>query len=362
VSVLFELPREFAATGVRRAVRAALGALVPPVDTPGLDPDLARVARLFDLAAQHRQPVGALRLAYEVDGQAWQAPLPDGVRASDQWVALPADPSGPPRHVRVRTYTPAHARGPDDDPAAAGALVYVHGGGFSIGSLRTHDAVCRRLAAGAGVLVQSLEYRLAPEDPFPAGLTDITAAWKVLQHRWVRRGGDPDRFGIGGDSAGGHAAATVADEAVAPTLGVEDVPMPGFCWMVYPGVRMRGAAETMPDVLPEGGLLTGPMVARFTELHVPDPAERDAPALNPADQPDEVLAEHPPTWVQTVGFDPLLAQGREYAERLAAAGVDVRHDHDPAMAHGYISMTGVSEGAAAALGRGIAALRQLTAP
>lgn len=361
MSALLDLPRELAASGARRAVRGVLGALVPPVDTPGLDPDLARVARVFDLAAQHRQPVAALRLAYEVDGQAWQAPLPDGVRVSDQWVAVAADPSGPPRHVKVRRYTPAHTRGPGDDPTAAGALVYVHGGGFSIGSLRTHDAVCRRLAAGAGVLVQSLEYRLAPEHPFPAGLTDITAAWKVLQHRWVRRGGDPARFGIGGDSAGGHAAATVADEAVAPTLGVDGVPMPGFCWMVYPGLRTRDATEVMPDVLPHGALLSGPMVARFAELHAPDPAERDAPALNPGDQPPEVLAQHPPTWLQTVGFDPLLAQGREYVERLGAAGVDVRHDHAPPMAHGYISMTGVSEGAAVALGRGIQALRRLTA-
>lgn len=361
MSRVLELPRELAATGVRRVVRAALGALVPPVETPGLDPDLARVARLFDLAGQHRQPVATLRLSYEIDALAWQAPVPAGVETVDQWLALPVDPSGPARHVRVRTYTPAHGGGPDDDPASAGALVYVHGGGFTIGSLRTHDAVCRRLAAGAGVLVQSLEYRLAPEHPFPAGLTDITAAWRLLQRRWVQRGGDPDRFGIGGDSAGGHAAATVADEAVAPTLGVDDVPMPGFCWMVYPGVRVDGDTEVMQTVLPEGGLLSGPMVARFAELHVPDPADRAAPALNPVDQPDQVLAQHPPTWLQTVGFDPLLAEGREYVDRLAAAGVDVRHDHEPSMAHGYISMTGVSEGAAAALGRGIAALRHLTA-
>lgn len=360
MSGLVDASRQLAATGARLAVRRIVRTLVPPVDSPGMDPDLARVARFFDLANQDRQPVAALRLSYEVDGQVWQAPLPEGVTTSDQWLAVPADPSGPRRHVRVRRYVPAHLRGGVEAAADGGGMVYVHGGGFAIGSLRTHDAVCRRLAAGAGVVVHALEYRLAPEHPFPAGLTDIAAAWAELQRRWVAQGGDPDRFGIGGDSAGGHAAATVADEAAAPTLGVE-VPMPGFCWMVYPGVRARGEVEAMPSVLREGGLLSGPMVARFTELHVPDPGVRDAPALNPVDRPDEVVAAHPPTWLQTVGFDPLRDQGREYVERLVANGVDVVHDHDPAMAHGYISMTGVSEGAATALGRGIAALRRLTA-
>jgi acetyl esterase len=358
-SPLLEIPRELAATGVRRAVRGVLRTLVPPVDTPGLDPDLARVARLFDLAGQHQQPVAALRLSYEVDALAWQARLPDGVTTSERWVAVPADPSGPARHLRVRTYTPRHLRG--DTAADTSCLVHVHGGGFAIGSLRTHDAVCRRLAAGAGVLVQAVEYRLAPEHPFPAGLTDVAAVWSALHREWVRRGGDPARLGIGGDSAGGHAAATVADEAAAPTLGL-DVPMPGFCWLVYPGVRMRDVAEVMPGLLPEGGLLNGPMVVRFADLHVPDVADRDAPALNPVDQPAEVLAQHPPTWLQTVGFDPLEAQGIEYVERLRDAGVEVDHDHDPTMAHGYISMTGISEGAATALGRGIAGLRRLTAP
>ena len=354
---LLDLPRELAASGTRYAVRRTLRAVVRPVPTPGLDEDLARVARLFDLAAQHRQPVAALRLSYEVDGQAWQAPLPDGVTTRDLWIPLPADETGPARHCRVREYRPAHAR---DHGAVEAAMVYVHGGGFAIGSLRTHDAMCRRLAAGAGVLVQSVEYRLAPEHPFPAGLTDIAATWAELQRRWVAGGGDPARIGIGGDSAGGHAAATVADEAVAPTLGVE-VPMPGFCWMVYPGVRQRDAVEVMPGILPDGALLNGPMVARFTELHVPDATRRDHPALNPLDRPDEVLAAHPPTWVQTVRFDPLDEQGRAYVDRLRANGVAVEHDHDDAMAHGYISMTGISEAAATAVGRGIAALRRLTA-
>lgn len=352
---MFEIPRDLAVSGLRRLVRGALRAVVPPVDAPGLDPDLARVARIFDLAGQHRQPVRALRLSYELDAIAWQAPLPDGVRTADQWVELARDPSGPPRQVRVRTYTPAHGH-PDD-----AALVYVHGGGFAIGSLRTHDAVCRRLAAGAGVTVQAIEYRLAPEHPFPASLTDVAACWSVLQRGWVQRGGDPARIGIGGDSAGGHAAATVADEAVTPTLGI-DVPMPGFCWMVYPGVRVGDEVDAMPGTLRQGALLSGPMVARFVQLHVPDPADRHAPALNPVGQPDGVLAQHPPTWLQTVGFDPLLEEGRAYVARLEAAGVEVEHDHDPTMAHGYISMTGVSEGAAVALGRGIAALRRLTNP
>lgn len=352
---LLELPRDLAGTGARAVVRRVVR-LLPPVRTPDLDADLAHVARLFQVAGHPNQPVQLLRLVYALDAWPWQAPLPDGVTASDDRLAVPADASGPARRVRVRSYTPAHHR---DDVAGAGALVFVHGGGFSIGSLDTHDAVCRRLAAGAGIEVHSVEYRLAPEHPFPAGLSDIAAAWAVLHTRWVERGGDPARIGIGGDSAGGHAASTVASEALAPTLDIS-VPLPGFCWMVHPGLRSRDAPDLMPAVVPSGGLLHGPLVARFAQWHVPDRAQLDHPALNPGDRPDEVLAQHPPTWVQTVGVDPLLDEGRAYAQRLKSLGVEVTHDHDPTMAHGYLSMTGISAGAAAALGRGIAALRQLT--
>ena len=356
--VLGQAPTLLAA-GLRRGVHRVVRGVVPPVATPGLDEDLARIARLFDLAAPHRQPLGAARLAYELDATAWQAPVPDGVVTRDERVPLPRDASGPARDVLVRSYLPPHPRSGGDDPDAA--LVHVHGGGFVIGSLRTHDAVCRRLAAGAGVLVQAVDYRLAPEHPFPAGLTDVVATWTALQRRWVADGGDPARIGIGGDSAGGHAAATVATEAVAPSLDVADVPRPGFCWMVYPQVRVSDAPHVMGGRLPSGALLTGPMVVRFTEWHTPDPTVRDHPALNPLDRPEAVLAAHPPTWVQTVEFDPLRDQGRAWVARLEAAGVPVAHDHEPAMAHGYVSMTGVSSGAAAAFGRATAALRRLTA-
>ena len=350
---------ELATAGLRHVTRGALRRVVPPAPFDGLDPDVGRVARVYDALGLARLPLAQLRLGYELDARLYQAPVPDGVAVRDEVVDLPADATGPARGIRVRSYEPAHTGSGGGAPAAA--LVHVHGGGFVIGSLSTHDAVCRRLAAGAGVLVQAVDYRLAPEHPFPAGLTDIVAVWTALQRRWVAAGGDPDRIGIGGDSAGGHAAATVADEAVEPTLGVDDVPRPGFGWMVYPGVRQSDTVQVMPGRLPHGPLLTGPLVARFTELHVPDPPAREHPTLNPLDRRDEVLAAHPPTWLQTVGFDPLLEQGRAYVTRLRAAGVEVDHDHEPAMAHGYVSMTGISAGAAAALGRSIAALRRLTA-
>ncbi len=343
-----DLPGAAAAVAARATVRTALR-LVPRVEQPTLDPDLRRVARLFGMARAHTLPVGLLRRSYETDGRLWAARRPGDVQVTDETITVGPDATGGARRLRVRTYTPA--------TGGEAAMMYVHGGGFSIGSIGSHDHVCRTLATTSGVVLQSVEYRLAPELPFPAGLTDILQLWAVLQRRWVDGGGDPDRYGVGGDSAGGHAGAVVADEATEPTLGVE-VPMPAFTWLVYPASETTLCGEEMRDVLPAGGLLSGPMVARFTAMHVGD-GPRTAPALNPGARADAVLAAHPRTWIQTVGFDPLREQGSAYAERLASLGVEVRHEHEPTMAHGYVSMGGVSPGAAAVLRRAAIALRDL---
>lgn len=330
----------------RGALRTAVGR-VPAQGLDGLDPDCARVVRLFG-APLHTLPVPMVRALYEVQGQAWRRPHPDGVRVVDRRVGLPPDATGPGRSITVRTATPPHPTG--------GALVHVHGGGWTIGSVRTHDAIARRLAAGSGAVVHTVGYRLAPEHPFPAGMTDVLQAWRLLRDEHVAGGGDPARIGIGGDSAGGHAGTMVANEAVEPTLGVE-VPVPGFTWLTYPAVAFRGMDSTA-RTFPAGVLLTGPMIRFFTEQHVGD-GDLGHPALNPLDRSDEVLAQHPRTWLQTVAFDPLCEEGTAYAQRLAALGVDVEHDHDPHLLHDYVHLTGVSTASARAQDRGVTALRRL---
>lgn len=343
---------ELALAGLRPPLRA-LQRRVPPAGPPGLDPDVARVVRLLDGVPAHALPVPALRLAYEVQTRLWQRPDPLGVRVEERLLELPADATGPVRRMAVRTYTPAHPTG--------GALVFVHGGGWVIGSLDTHDPLCRRLAAGAGVVVHALDYRLAPEHPCPAGVTDVLQAWRLLHVEHVAAGGDPARLGVGGDSAGGMAGAVVATEAVEPTLGV-DVPAPGYAWLVYPAVdTVWCASPEAAATLPTGVPLTGPLVAAFDRHHRPPGHDPATPALNPLHRDDAVLAAHCRTWLQTVAFDPLAAQGAAYADRLAALGVEVEHDHDPALAHEYVSMGAVSSAAAAALDRGVAALRRLVA-
>jgi acetyl esterase len=348
---ILRMPRRAADTARRAVVRGALR-LVPRADQPELDPDLRRVSTIFGLARAHELSVALARVSYEVDGRTWSGRNPTGVTVTRSTLTLTGDQTGPARQLQLRSYVP---HGQPGKPGAG--MMYVHGGGFSIGSVGSHDHVCRVLAARSGVAVQSVEYRLAPEHPFPAGLTDIVRLWAVLRARWIDGGGDPDRFGVGGDSAGGHAALVVADEALEPTLGV-NVQMPGFLFAIYPATRSSELDGRVRTVLAKGGLLSGPMTARFTQLHVGD-GDLFAPALNPADRSDEVLAGRPRTWIQTVGFDPLRAQGEEYAARLAGLGVDVRHDHEPTMAHGYLSMDGISAGAAAVLHRAARTLGEL---
>ncbi|HEX2333025.1 MAG TPA: alpha/beta hydrolase [Burkholderiales bacterium] len=246
-----------------------------------------------------------------------------------------------PGGVIIRAYRPAGAGKKDVLPA----LVYFHGGGWTVGNLDTHDVLCRQLANGARCEVFSVEYRLAPESPFPAAVEDCIAATK-----FVAKIAKSDRVAVGGDSAGGNLAAVVA-------LHARDAGGPALCFqlLIYPATDQNMRTESLRRN-GEGYLLTLPLMERFRVNYLPRPADyadwRASPALA------ESHAGLPPALVLTAGFDPLLDEGREYAELLARAGVEVAYHEYPDMVHGFILMGGVIDAANAAVADCCAALRR----
>ena len=209
-----------------------------------------------------------------------------------------------------------------------------------IGDLDTHDDLCRCLANGSGCRVVSVDYRLAPEHPFPAAVDDCFAATQM--RRRPRRGDlgiDPKRLAVGGDSAGGNLAAVVAQLA---KLG--GGPAIAFQLLIYP-VTQLGAPDT-PSMREnaKGYFLEKEGMDWFTRCYAPDKEHRSDPRLSPLLCKD--LSGQPPAYVITAGFDPLRDEGKDYADKLDAAGVPVTYVNYPGMVHGFFSMRGlIPEGA-----------------
>ena len=219
---------------------------------------------------------------------------------------------------------PARVYRPDDDARAA--LVFFHGGGYVIGSIETHDALCRELAAGAGIVVVSVEYRLAPEHPYPAPLDDGQDALAAIAERADELGLDPARLAVGGDSAGGNLATVVAGRWAERRDTDPELPSLRFQLLYYPVCEFSGPAGRFPSLVENGSgyLLTAEVMDFFGRTYLTgtqvDPASADVSPINAA--PSD-LAELPPALIITAEYDPLRDEGEAYAARLAEAGVDV---------------------------------------
>jgi acetyl esterase len=242
-----------------------------------------------------------------------------------------------PGGVALRAYRPSRLAQGEVLPA----LVYFHGGGWTIGDLDTHDTLCRELAAGANCAVFSVEYRLAPESPFPAAVDDCIAATKYVHEAASALNIDRHRIGVGGDSAGGNLAAVVA-------LHARDTGGPGLCFqlLIYPATDQHMESESLRRN-GEGYLLTRPMMERFRANYLPRAADYADWRASPAAARSH--AGLPPAFVLTAGFDPLLDEGRQYAQRLARAGVELAYREYSGMIHGFILMGGVLDTANAAV-------------
>lgn len=257
-------------------------------------------------------PVSALRAAMampqasvEAVGRVWE----HSIRGGDQ------------QPLRLRLYAPA-------EPAAQRpAILYMHGGGFVLCDLDTHDNICRALCNAAGALVVSVDYRLAPEQPFPAAPEDAYRALLWLQAEAETLGVDAANITVAGDSAGANLAAVVS-------LMCRDrgSPLPARQWLLYPALDPACNTGSMQDFA-EGYLLTREQMRWFWSQYLPSaqaPSAYAQPLLASLDQ-------LPPTTVITAECDPLRDEGQAFAEALRAAGNIVSYRCEPGQIHGFCS-------------------------
>ena len=294
--------------------------ILAPAD---LDPALAGF--LAQAAAQGNPPLEALpppvaRQIYRDLAQALGLPSPEIGRVFDTAIA------GPGGALPLRVYAPRTARSQQPLPL----LLYVHGGGFVIGDLETHDKVCRTLCHHAEMLVVAVDYRLAPEHPFPAAPDDVEATLRWLLANADSLGADPQRIAVVGDSAGAQLALVAARRVKAAAVRA--------LGLIYPVAQHPDETSPSYQENGEGKFLTVGAMRWFTASYLggQSPEHPDMALL----QSD--LAGLPATWLATMGHDPLRDEGHALALRAEAAGVAVTHHHYPGAIHACIHFGAVS--------------------
>ncbi len=233
--------------------------------------------------------------------------------------------------VPVRLYRPSDS----DD---LGLLVFFHGGGWVLGNLESHDNMCRILANSSGQAVLSVDYRLAPEHPFPAALEDAITATRWAHANAESLGCSPDRLAVGGDSAGATLAIVVGHLAPTPLR---------YQLLVYPATDLTRSSPSFVENA-AGPQLTAAGMAWFVEHYLGGAASETDPRVSPHFAADDVVAASPPTLLITAQYDPLRDEGDAYAARLASLGVPTSHVRFSGMYHGFFSLADFLDDAIAA--------------
>lgn len=246
--------------------------------------------------------------------------------------------------LAARHYAPA---GPGRRPL----LVYYHGGGFVLGDLDGHDNLCRRICRDTDVHVLSVDYRLAPEHPFPAATDDAFVAFRWACNNARALGAWPDRVAVGGDSAGGNLAAVVSQQAAA-----DDGPAPCAQLLLYPPLD-RTTVRPSLELFGDNFLLTRTDIDWYHLQYTGSPVAEPDPAQNPLCARE--LNGLAPALIVTAGFDPLRDEGEAYANALEQAGVPVVLKRFSGLLHGFCSMATISPACDAAVGDIVTELRRM---
>lgn len=320
--------------------------MTDPTARPGIDPTMQALLDAFPFKFTAEDGV---EVAREQMRQMKAPPelLPE-MRIEERTVGY-----GDVTDISVRIYWP-----PVEQHENLPVVVFYHGGGWSIGDLDTHDPVARSHAVGAEAIVVSVDYRLAPEHPWPAGIDDAWAALRWVGEHAAELGGDPSRIAVAGDSAGGNISAVMTqlarDQGGPPLV---------FQLLWYPSTTGDTQLPSMIENA-DGPILDRDVVAAFLhwylgDMDLSDPAKLP-PTLAPANTAD--LSELPPAFIGTAEYDPLRDDGARYAELLRAAGVSVELRNEPTLVHGYVNFALVVPAAAEATNRGLAALKAALHP
>lgn len=261
----------------------------------------------------------AARDAYRKTIALYSHPTPRLAAVNDRIICGPANDD-----LAVRIYQPTNQAG------VVPALVFFHGGGWAVGDLDTHDHVCRYLAAHAEIVIVSVDYRLAPEHPFPAPLDDCIQAVHWVFDNAEALGINNTQIAVGGDSAGGNLAAAVCLELREhPDLNL------AFQLLIYPTCDFTADHPSMREN-GNGYLLTVEAMQKFTQWYLPDEELKKDHRASP-----QLANSHnglPPAYVITAGYDPLRDEGQRYAETLTRAGVETQQICYDGMVHGFLRM------------------------
>lgn len=313
----------------------------PPPDAARLDPQaralLERAARAGGPAMESLGVAEARRLYREIR---LRLAAPPAALQEARDLSIP----GPAGAIGARCYRPLGAKPGEPLPA----VVYFHGGGWTCGDLDTHDGVCRGLAERGRCVVLAVDYRMGPEHRFPAAVEDSVAATKWVAANAAALGADAERLVVAGESAGGNLAAVVALalRAAGPRLAMQV--------LVYPATDLACATASYARFA-EGYSLTRAMMLWYRGNYLRD--ERDIADWRASPLRAKDFSRLPPAYVITAGFDPLLDEGRAYAEALERAGVAVTYECFEGMIHGFLPMGGALAAAGHALARIAQSLR-----